>query len=119
MDCTKAKPVCTIPGPMFYVEKDKAVDVAWVYNISNTKGHKTFKQIIGSCMSSQGSCSLAQKLNGDRELCTYLSPTNQTLNNTFNKDYVVTIKNIPMVTHLHGLEVRPTFDGNPTSWIGQ
>lgn len=23
----------------------------------------------------------------------------------------------PMVTHVHGAEVRPTFDGNPLSWI--
>lgn len=26
-------------------------------------------------------------------------------------------KTWPMVTHLHGAEIRPTFDGNPLSWI--
>lgn len=34
-DCTKAKPMCSTPGPIFYVEKDKPIDVAWVYNIKD------------------------------------------------------------------------------------
>ena len=70
-------------------------------------------------MSSQGSCSLGNKLDGNRELCTYENPTNQIPTDTYTKNYSLTIKNIPMVAHVHGLEVRPTFDGNPTSWIGQ
>lgn len=32
-DCSNPKAICSIPGPLFYVEKDKAIDVAWVYNI--------------------------------------------------------------------------------------
>jgi hypothetical protein len=29
----------------------------------------------------------------------------------------MTVKNWPMTVHVHGAEVRPTFDGNPLSWI--
>ena len=49
--------------------------------------------------------------------CTYSSPTyHADLNDTL--EVVKTnFKKIPMVTHIHGLEVRPTFDGNPLSWI--
>ena len=32
-DCSKPKAICSIPGPLFYVEKDQVIDVAWVYNI--------------------------------------------------------------------------------------
>jgi len=27
--------------------------------------------------------------------------------------------NIPVVTHIHGLAVRPTLDGNPMAWVGK
>jgi hypothetical protein len=29
----------------------------------------------------------------------------------------ISSKNWPNAVHLHGAEVRPTFDGNPLSWI--
>ena len=29
----------------------------------------------------------------------------------------IAYRNWPSVAHLHGAEVRPTFDGNPLSWI--
>jgi hypothetical protein len=32
-DCSNAKHICSVPGPIFYVEKDKPVEVAWVYNL--------------------------------------------------------------------------------------
>lgn len=32
-------------------------------------------------------------------------------------DMVISSQNWPSVAHLHGAEVRPTFDGNPLSWI--
>lgn len=48
-NCSEAKPVCSFPGPIFYVERDKPIEVAWVYNInstgknfSNTYGYKCY-----------------------------------------------------------------------------
>ena len=31
----------------------------------------------------------------------------------------MSLSNIPFVTHIHGLEVRPAFDGNPMAWLGK
>ena len=33
------------------------------------------------------------------------------------KKYSINVDNWPMSTHVHGLEVRPAFDGNPLSWF--
>lgn len=33
------------------------------------------------------------------------------------KDMLISKTNWPMTTHVHGAEIRPTFDGNPLSWI--
>ena len=33
------------------------------------------------------------------------------------KDMIISKSDWPMTTHVHGSEVRPTFDGNPLSWI--
>lgn len=32
-DCSKPKAICSIPGPLFYIERNQVIDVAWVYNI--------------------------------------------------------------------------------------
>ena len=53
------------------------------------------------------------------DICTYKSPTNHTPYSTHNENFKTGLNNIPMVTHVHGLEVRPTFDGNPMSWLGK
>lgn len=46
---------------------------------------------------------------------TYDDPTSEDMSGMegmmINKD------NWPSVAHVHGAEVRPTFDGNPLSWI--
>lgn len=33
------------------------------------------------------------------------------------KETDITATNWPTSTHIHGLEIRPTFDGNPLSWV--
>lgn len=49
---------------------------------------------------------------------TYLDPTHNNINHHEVFNHVKMNKKIwPMVTHVHGAEVRPTFDGNPLSWI--
>ena len=57
----------------------------------------------------------------DKDICTYLSPTDNIPRSTYpaKKDFKMSLTNIPLSTHVHGLEVRPTFDGNPMSWIGK
>ena len=56
-----------------------------------------------------------------KDNCTYLGPTalESEINKTLFKNFVISQDNIPIVTHLHGLEVRPTLDGNPMSWQGK
>ena len=63
-------------------------------------------------------CSLPSKKKGE-EMCTYQSPTNIVPGNTLEKNYLISPLNIPFVTHIHGLEVRPAFDGNPMAWLGK
>ena len=49
-DCSKATKKCTLPGPLFYVEKDKPIDVAWVHDIRNEDGSKYFEKPMSSCL---------------------------------------------------------------------
>ena len=63
-------------------------------------------------------CSLIEKKKG-YESCTYLHPTDLTPNYTHTQSYQLSSRNIPIVTHIHGLEVRPTLDGNPLAWLGK
>ena len=52
----------------------------------------------------------------DNYSATYHSPTDLGVNNTFKK-VNMSAKYWPTVAHIHGMEVRPNFDGNPLSWI--
>ena len=64
-------------------------------------------------------CTLAQKKPG-YEACTYESPTDiVNHNSTYTNTFHMSPSNIPVVTHIHGLMVRPTLDGNPMSWMGK
>jgi hypothetical protein len=40
-------------------------------------------------------------------------------NATYSSTFHMSPKNIPIVTHIHGLVVRPTLDGNPLAWMGK
>jgi hypothetical protein len=83
-DCSKAKAVCTTPGPIFYVEQNKTIDVAWVYDIQNSTGK--LSQPLSSRCYTPLAAQMAQAGNPDprcvamnkkigKESCTYLSPT--------------------------------------------
>lgn len=68
-----------------------------------------------SCvLGNKARCGLHTKKNAKS---TFFSPTHlgnqQQLNET-----EITATNWPASTHIHGLEIRPTFDGNPLSWVG-
>jgi FtsP/CotA-like multicopper oxidase with cupredoxin domain len=48
---------------------------------------------------------------------TFMDPTNIT-HTMSSKDYMeISGNSWPITMHLHGAEIRPTFDGNPLSWI--
>lgn len=83
------------------------------------------KRKDSSCyvINDQPHCIIKNKAQGT-ENCTYLDPTNQIpyhdVQNAeiYFADYNITPKRVPIDVHIHGLEVRPTFDGNPLSWLG-
>ena len=106
-NCSNAKQMCTLPGAMFYVEKDRPIDVAWVHDIINEDGSKVFQNELGCIKKNQSEkdkkkCTLHRKKD-QSENCTYLSPTNQIPANTYTLDFEANLKNMPMVTHVHGL----------------
>ena len=50
--------------------------------------------------------------------CTYKDPTDFGTNFSYSSDQGrIGLTNFPVSTHIHGLEVRPYFDGNPLSWF--
>ena len=63
-------------------------------------------------------CTLNQRKKG-YETCTYNQPTNLVPNHTHTKTFLMSPANIPVVTHIHGMEVRPVLDGNPMAWMGK
>jgi hypothetical protein len=48
---------------------------------------------------------------------TFLDVTQMNMSSSAFLEKRITPKTWPMVTHLHGAEIRPTMDGNPLSWI--
>lgn len=48
---------------------------------------------------------------------TFLDPTKMSMSSPTFLERRINSTNWPMVAHLHGAEIRPTFDGNPLSWI--
>jgi len=83
-DCANAQPVCSFPGPIFYIKRNQPIDVAWVYNLENVPGHNfnvnsssvyntSFDLDLGCYGKSGDHCKLRQK---KKSGCTYLDPTN-------------------------------------------
>jgi hypothetical protein len=48
-------------------------------------------------------------------ITTYDDPTSSDMSGM--KPIGINKNNWPSVAHVHGAEIRPTFDGNPLSWI--
>lgn len=51
--------------------------------------------------------------------CTYKDPTDLGENPSTYETSPIGYNNFPVSTHIHGLEVRPLFDGNPLSWFSK
>lgn len=124
-NCSQAKAMCTAPGPLFYVEKSKPIEVAWVYDIKDN-GYDFVPSPIGPCYSpgqgngnpgKNGKCVSMRRLEG--KSCTYQSPTDMNPTGTYAKDFYISPSNVPQVVHIHGLEVRSSFDGSPLAWMGK
>ena len=51
--------------------------------------------------------------------CTYLDPLDFGHPSVYESKIDVTNQNILFTVHIHGLEVRPVFDGNPASFMAK
>lgn len=99
---------------MFDLEEKGSIDIIWINNLDNT----TNVTNTGTCMDAHFSepfpryCTLEGKANLTE---TYSDPTDMPPEK--DSDLRLAFNGWPISTHLHGGEVRPTFDGNPISWI--
>lgn len=120
-DCSRARPVCSSPGPMFYLPKDQKIEVAWVYDIQPTNG-LTIKNdyIFDNCYFPHAvhsaHCGINNKAAGQRQ-CTYFDPTNFSYPTAQTSELTINLTTIPISVHVHGLQTRPTFDGSPLSYM--
>ena len=98
--------MCSVPGPIFYVQRNQPIEVAWVYNIENDNATMTFSQSYSDCYDpskpNASRCNLPTKKVGSGG-CTYLDPTNQIPSGTFDESYRISLTNIPTSVHIHGL----------------
>lgn len=90
---------------------DNYIDVIWINALN---GSDIINKDENDCLKNANpsyNCILMAKAN---RLRTYNDPTSEM------KDMIpmsISYNNWPNTVHLHGAEVRPTFDGNPLSWI--
>jgi hypothetical protein len=107
---------------MFYVPKNRKIDVAWVYDINPAEGVTLDSNLpFDNCYfphSNHTHCTVNKKEQGQR-YCTYMDPTNLSYPASPPSQLTVSLKNIPVTAHVHGLETRPTFDGNPLSYMAK
>lgn len=106
---------------MFYVPKNRKIDVAWVYDINPAAGVTMNSNLpFDNCYFPRNNhsthCNIINKDPGER-FCTYLDPTNLSYPTSQSSQITINLTNIPVTVHVHGLEVRPTFDGNPLSYM--
>lgn len=103
---------------MFDIRTRDPVDIIWVNNLNPDKtpdvgDSSCFNETFFN--SNKDYCTLMGKYNKTQ---TFLDPThNDITSKTAYKHIPISKKTWPMTTHLHGAEIRPTFDGNPLSWI--
>lgn len=107
-DCSNARPVCSSPGPLFYVQRDQKIDVAWVYDIHPADGVTLSSDFFfDNCyyphpMHSDHSCKIENKATGQRD-CTYLDPSNPNYATALTSTVTINLTMIPMTAHIHGL----------------
>jgi hypothetical protein len=111
--CSNARYVCSAPGPMFYFAVKQEATIIWV-NAINATGLNWIESSCYNSSSADHDCTTTTKP-AERGSCSYFSPTD------YQSDQLGTFRvrqtAVPISPHIHGLEVRPTFDGNPLSWF--
>lgn len=101
---------------MFDIPTRDPVDIIWI----NSLNPDHLPDTSGSCLDtkdppSSDFCTLMAKINKTQ---TFLDPTRNDMNSKKAfKRFKIGKDSWPMSTHIHGAEIRPTFDGNPLSWI--
>jgi hypothetical protein len=123
-DSGKLEYVCSTPGPIFDLEIQEEIYVFWVNNITHLDAKAatfpTYEQMkLNACYNGSYStrperCIQKTKPSSWQD-CQYYDPTN--LGNAPTGEYNIDVEHWPTTTHVHGLEVRPTFDGSPLSWF--
>jgi hypothetical protein len=102
---------------MFDIPSRDPIDIVWVNNLNSSMIPSPDGECIDPTYASKNKayCTLMAKVNKTQ---TFLDPTkNDITSKTAYKHIPITNRTWPMVTHLHGAEIRPSFDGNPLSWI--
>ena len=129
--CDNAKYVCSAPGPAFDVLKDVPIYVVWRNEIGKINETlidlpNQFSGEMADCynqtlINNNGKphrCFPKQKKKGFEEF-TYYEPTDLRDTHDSIEKGEVKLDNVIVSPHIHGLEVRPAFDGNPLSWFGR
>ena len=124
--------VCSNPGPAFDLKTNEEVYVFWVNQVEKVNLTFADKGIYGSVNDCYQTTDIPddgndvypqrcfQKSKSDTFFgCTYKDPTDLGENETTYEHSPLAYDNFPISAHVHGLEVRPYFDGNPLSWISR
>ena len=120
--CSSAKYVCTSPGPIFETESFQDITVFWINRIEDIDVAR-FQEDLDQkssrkCYNDQEreNCDVQAKLLNDCDEFTFFDPTEPQRE---DKIRMLTIDPRHSTTsiHVHGMEIRPTFDGNPLSWF--
>ena len=129
--CEDAKYVCSAPGPAFDVLKNVPIYVVWRneikeydFNLMDLPNEHSVE--IADCYNTTAidlygkphRCFPKQKKKGFEEF-TYYEPTDLRDTHDSYEKAEVALDNVIVSPHIHGLEVRPAFDGNPLSWFGK
>uniref|UniRef100_A0A1J3DM87 Multicopper oxidase LPR2 n=2 Tax=Noccaea caerulescens TaxID=107243 RepID=A0A1J3DM87_NOCCA len=102
---------------MFDIPSREAVDIIWVNNLDESAippvGNSCMNQSYVPSNNDTHFCYLMGKVNRTQ---TFVDPTGFTLSTPINHSVRIAPNAWPTTIHVHGAEVRPTFDGNPLSW---
>jgi hypothetical protein len=101
---------------MFEVKVKQTIQIIWINKIDSS--HLNWTLADENCYGNNSQsmhCMVREKVNESRYDCTYYSPVNFSMEGT--TDLRINSRAIPMSPHVHGIESRPAFDGNPFNWF--
>ena len=123
---------CSNPGPVFDLKTNEEAYVFWINQVNEinvTISTKDPYTSVNSCYQTEEIPNEDEELYPERcwnrirspkwQGCTYKDPTDLGENSSTYNSSPIGYNNFPTSTHIHGLEVRPLFDGNPLSWFSK